>query len=124
MLQDASGNQVLRAPDFSYNIGVQYTMQTAGSGALTFRYEASYKDDYYTTVFNDDFAKVDSYNVQNVRVIWDSGGAWEVQGFIENLTDEEYIENQLAVATVGGVIGSWAPPRTWGLQVRYQTGTY
>lgn len=124
MVQDASGNQVLRAPDFSYNLGVQYTMDVSGSGALTLRYEASHKDDYYTTVFNDDFAKVDAYTLQNVRVIWNTGGAWEIQGFVENLTDEEYIENQLAVATVGGVIGSWAPPRTWGLQVRYRTGAY
>lgn len=122
MLEDASGNQVLRAPDLSYNVGVQYTVDLADSGALTFRYEASYKDDYYTTVFNDDFAKIDSYTIQNARIIWNSGGAWEVQAFVENLTDEEYVENQLAVATVGGVIGSWAPPRTWGLQISFRTG--
>ena len=123
-LEDASGNQVLRAPDFSVNAGIQYTLETASAGAYTLRYEVSHKDDYYTTVFNDDFAKVDSHTVQNARIIWRGTGAWEIQGFVENLTDEEYVENQLAVATVGGVIGSWAPPRTWGVQVRYRTGGF
>ena len=122
LLEDASGNQVLRAPDFSVNAGFQYTLDTASAGAYTVRYEVSHKDDYYTTVFNDDFAKVDSHTVQNARIIWRGAGSWEIQGFVENFTDEQYVENQLAVATVGGVIGSWAPPRTWGVQLRYRTG--
>lgn len=121
LLEDASGNQVLRAPDFSFNVGIQYTFETTGESTLTLRYEASYKDDYYTTVFNDDFSLVEEHTVQNARVFW-RGGAWEVQAFVENLADQDYIENLLAVATVGGVIGSWAPPRTWGVELRYRTG--
>ena len=124
VLEDASGNQVLRAPDFSFNVGVQYTFTTATAGAYTLRYEASHKDDYFTTVFNDAFAEVQAHTVQNVRIIWRGARSWDLQGFIENLSDEEYVENQLAVATVGGVIGSWAPPRTWGVQVRYRAGAY
>jgi iron complex outermembrane receptor protein len=122
MLDDASGNQVLRAPDFSVNAGVQYTFPIGDAGDLTFRYEASYKDDYYTTVFNDDFALVPSYTLQNARVIFRSNESWEIQGFVENLTDEEYVENLLPAATLGGVIGGWAPPRIWGLQVTYRAG--
>jgi iron complex outermembrane receptor protein len=123
-LEDASGNQVLRAPDFSYNAGIQYTINTDSAGSFTLRYETAYKDDYYTTVFNDDFALVPDHTVQNLRVFWRYGDNWEVHGFVENLDDEQYVENLLPAATVGGVIGGWAPPRTWGVQVRYHIGSY
>jgi iron complex outermembrane receptor protein len=122
--EDASGNQVLRAPDFSYNVGVQYTVNTDLAGSFTLRYEAAYKDDYYTTVFNDDFALVPSHTVQNIRMFWRFRDNWEIHGFVENLDDEQYVENLLPAATVGGVIGGWAPPRTWGVQVRYHIGSY
>ncbi len=124
MIEDAGGNQIIRAPDFTYNVGLQYSFETTNAGLVTLRYEAAYKDDYYTTAFNDDFAEIESHTVQNVRAIWYINDTWEAQAFVENVSDEEYIENQLAVATVGGVIGSWAPPRLWGLQIRYRTGAY
>ncbi len=124
MVEDASGNKIIRAPDFTASVGLQYTLETTAAGSISLRYEAAYKDDIYTTAFNDDFAVIESHTVQNVRAIWYINDTWELQGFIENLGDEDYIENQLAVATVGGVIGSWAPPRTWGLQVRYRAGAY
>ena len=120
VLEDASGNQTLRTPDSSFNGSIQYAFN-AGDGTVRLRYEISYKDDFFTTVFNDDFARIDSHTLQNVRVLWDRG-AWQFGAFIENLGDEEYLEQQLIAPTIGGVEGMWGPPRTWGVQVRYQTG--
>ena len=119
--EDAKGNQTLRTPDVSANASVQYAFNT-GIGNIRLRYEISYKDDYFTTVFNDDFAQMDAHTIQNVRVLWDAGGAWQLGAFVENLDDEEYLEQQLIAPTIGGVEGMWGPPRTWGVQVRYRTG--
>ena len=118
-LLDLEGNQTQRAPDVSYNVGLQYTHLFAGGADITFRYEASYKDDYYTDVFNNDFAQIDSHTLHNVRVIANVNNRWEVMAFIENATDEEVLENLVPAATVGGTIAAWAPPRLWGLQLRY-----
>ncbi len=118
-LLDLEGNQTQRAPDVSYNVGIQYTHLFAGGADITLRYEASYKDDYYTDVFNNDFAQIDSHTLHNVRVIANVNNRWEVMAFIENATDEEVLENLVPAATVGGTIAAWAPPRLWGLQLRY-----
>ena len=122
--EDASGNQVLRAPDFSFNVGAQYTLMTDSAGDFTLRYEVAYKDDYYTTVFNDDFALIKDHSLHNARLIWRNESNWEIQAFVENLTDTSRLENLLPAATVGGVLGNWAPPRTWGVEVRYTSGGY
>ena len=119
-LVDLEGNQTLRSPDVSYNVGVQYMHWfDQGGGDITVRYEASYKDDYFTTVFNNDFAEIKSHAIQNFRVIWNANNQWQVQGFVENFTDEEVLESLLASATIGGTIVSWTPPRLWGVQIRY-----
>ena len=118
-LVDLEGNQTLRSPDVSYNVGVQYMHWFDQGGDITVRYEASYKDDYFTTVFNNDFAEIESHTIQNFRVIWNANNQWQVQGFVENFTDEEVLESLLASATIGGTILSWTPPRLWGVQVRY-----
>lgn len=121
VLEDASGNQTLRAPDFSLNASAQYSFNTE-IGEIRLRYEISHKDDYFTTVFNDPFAKIGKHTVQNARILWDSGRGWEVGAFVENLGDEEYVEQQLIAPTIGGVEANWAPPRTWGVEVRYRAG--
>ena len=118
-LVDASGNQTLRAPDLTYNVGLQYTLDLERGGDITLRYEAAHKDDYYVTVFNNDFAQVDSHTLQNVRGIWNVNSQWEVQAFVENLTDEDVPDSLTVGDTIGGTANFWAPPRLWGVQLRY-----
>jgi len=118
-LLDLSGNQTLRSPDLSFNVGLQYTHRLGQGGDITLRYEAAYKDDYYTTIFNNDFAEVESQTLQNVRMIWNVNNQWEVQAFVENLGDEGVIDSLLAGGAIGGTIIAWGPPRLWGMQLRY-----
>ena len=120
-LVDLEGNKLLRSPEFSYNAGVQYTFGM-GEASLTARYEVAYKDSYYITIFNNNYAKFPSNTLQNARLVWSNGGNWEVQGFVENLTDEEYLEARVVTPSLGGVTGMWAMPRTWGMQVSYRWG--
>ena len=124
-LVDLEGNQLLRSPEYSFNLGAQYTLGSAHrDSSLTMRYEVAYKDDYELTIFNDDFARIDAYTVQNARLIWNSGHRWQAQAFIENLADKDYLEAIVVTPSVGGTLGLWAMPRTWGLQLTYQMGGY
>jgi iron complex outermembrane receptor protein len=118
-LIDLKGNQLLRSPEWSYNVGAQYTFELSEFGSLTARYELASKDDYYISIFNDDFTVVDSYTIQNFRLIWSDGRKWQVQAFVENLSDEEYLEALLISPSVGGALGMWALPRTWGVQLSF-----
>ncbi|MEQ8990898.1 MAG: TonB-dependent receptor [Pseudomonadales bacterium] len=119
-LVDLKGNRLLRSPEYSFNVGVQYTFGLADRGNLTARWEAAHKDDYFVSVFNDDFSQIDSYTTQNARLIWnDASGRWQVQAFVENLTDEDYFEAIVLTPSVGGSLGIYTLPRVWGLQLRY-----
>ena len=75
------------------------------------------------TVFNNDFARQDAFGLTNARVMWSPGGrvadGVRVMAFVENVGDEEYALMRTPNATTGGTLSSYAPPRTWGVSVRY-----
>jgi iron complex outermembrane receptor protein len=118
---DLEGNDMLRAPKVSYNLGVEYEFPLGRNSWLVPRYEVSYKDDYYNSIFNDDFMRVDSHAVQNFRVTWSNGNNLQVQAFVENLTDEEYLEALISSPSVGGTLGMWSLPRTWGIKLSFDS---
>ncbi len=118
-LVDVEGNDILRSPDLSYNIGIQYNHTFSGGSTLSTIYELGYTDDYFIDVFNNDFAEIEDHTVQNLRVIYDVNDSWQFQAFVENLADEEYLNNLFAANTVGGTFGNLAPPRTFGVQASY-----
>lgn len=121
-LVDLENNQLLRSPEFSYNAGAQYRFDLGNAGSLTARYEIAYKDDYFISIFNDDFARIDAYTLQNLRLLWSDGVRWDVQAFVENVADEEYFEAIVLTPSAGGSLGLWNMPRTWGVQASYRIG--
>ena len=40
-------------------------------------------------------------------------------GFVENISDEEFVMIHAPNATTGGTLTQYGPPRTWGVQFRY-----
>ena len=114
--EDVSGNRMERAPELKYSFGAQYTF-----GNIDFRYELSYSDEMYVDSFENDFAKIDSGTQQNIRVIWRPNGSknLSVQGFVENITDEDNIDYLIPTSFIGGVAGAYGPPRIWGLVVNW-----
>ena len=121
-LQDLSGNQLLRAPEWKANLTAELDIPV-GAGSLTLRGEYAHTAELYHTVFNDDFARQDSISLFNARVIWtppaSTASGVKVIAFVENAGDEEYIVMHTANATTGGTISHFGPPRVWGLQMRY-----
>ena len=121
-LQDLSGNQLLRAPEWKANLTAELDIPV-GAGSLTLRGEFAYTAELYHTVFNDAFARQDSISLFNARAIWTpparAGSGVRLIAFVENAGDEEYVVMHAPNATTGGTISHFGPPRVWGVQVRY-----
>jgi iron complex outermembrane receptor protein len=113
---DASGSELRQAPENSYSLSLNYNQQT-GFGTLDYNIAYSYADEQ----LNDYIVRstvVDQYKLLDGRVAWASNDeTWEVALWAKNLTDEEYISHSYVIGP--GVIGTWAPPRTYGLSVNW-----
>ncbi|MFT5501014.1 MAG: iron complex outermembrane receptor protein [Woeseiaceae bacterium] len=126
-LIDVDGNDLLRSPALKLYIGSQYEWDTS-VGRFLVRADASFSDSYYFDVFeaslpNQNEMEQDSYWIYNARVAWESlDGRYEVQGFVENITDEVYAETRQAIGTTGAVIGEFSNPRQYGVRVTARFG--
>lgn len=126
-LVNVDGNELLRSPELKLYVGGQYEWETS-VGRFLVRADASYSDNYYFDVFeaslpNQSEMEQDSYWISNARVAWESlDGRYEIQGFVENITDEVYAENRQAIGTTGAVIGEFSNPRLYGVRVTARFG--
>jgi len=117
---DASGESLIRAPDWSGFISAEYVIQMQGASIPVYLNYA-YKDDY-----NFDFVldprmgglTQDSYGILTARVAYEPDhGKWSVGFFGSNLTDEDYLDD--SVANGAGLRINRGPPRTYGVDVNY-----
>jgi iron complex outermembrane recepter protein len=118
---DASGENLLRAPDWSGFVSTEYVIPLA-EGAVPIILSYSYKDDYNFDFIADESSqplKQDAYGLLSARIGYVSGdqrlsfGLWG-----NNLTDEEYFDD--IVGNALGLRGSWGAPRTYGADVTFR----
>lgn len=117
-----AGNPLLRAPDTTFNIGMQYKWPSAFEGKdVTLRADGYHRSKMYYTAFKDGLASEELDFLGNVQLSFEPTGNRGMYGaaFIKNLTDKRYHTNIFASAT-GGYIGYMAPPRTVGVQLGYR----
>jgi iron complex outermembrane receptor protein len=117
---DANGHPLLRAPDWSAFLSLNYRIPI-GQATLPAVLSYSYVDDYYFDFVahpTTSALRQKSYGVLNGRVSYVSSDAkWEVTAWANNLTDKKYFNDIVAAAP--GLRGSYAPPRTFGLDVTF-----
>ena len=118
---DASGESLLRAPNWSAFTSLQYVFRTS-SASIPLSLTYSYKDDYNFDFIADSSSAVlqqDAYGLLNGRVSYlPDGQGWSLSLWANNLSDEEYFDD--VVANVAGIRGSWGAPRTFGIDVSYE----
>lgn len=129
---DASGNYLPSAPKLAASLGLQYYQDVESlSSSIMYRIDYNYTGEQYSTVNNDDdydipgttetvdFDKAESFSMVNARIslITDSGD-WEVSLWGRNLTDSDHLTNS-AREFFGGILASYAKPRTYGIEARY-----
>lgn len=53
----------------------------------------------------------------NLRVFWEASDGWELQAFVENAFDEEYIDGMYALAGSDYAYGNMGMPRWYGVKI-------
>jgi iron complex outermembrane receptor protein len=125
---DASGKNLLRAPKFSAFVSANYDIPV-GSGKvpvnLSYSYKSSYLFDFtydpanVTTTGATSVLKQKGYGLMNGRIGYEpESGAWNISAWVNNLFDKKYFDDVVAAGT--GIRASYAPPRTYGVDVEFK----
>ena len=93
---DFSGNRLVRAPKYSLTLAAEYGFDLGRFGRLAPRIQFYASDDVFYRASNFDSDKQDNYTKTDVRLTWRSeSGRVSVEGFVENLTDEDTIQSKI-----------------------------
>lgn len=113
------------SPEFTFGTQISYDFQLGNGSVLTPYVQAYYSDDYYGFDVNMPGNRQDAYTKWDFRLIWNSPtGAWNVNAFVLNATDEEVFDRALifnpsARPELASIQTNWQNPRTWGVSVRF-----
>ena len=116
------GNQLPYAPEWTVNLGAQYTWEFATFGSLTPRLNFYWEDESFLGDQNlvpEQFQ--DSFTQTDARLTWDSPeGHFRVEAFVRNIEDEDVKRNGFNIPPSGWKY-IYAAPRTYGarLTVRF-----
>jgi len=108
---DASGRNLTRAPENTYNIVAAYDL-----GPWDFRLSFAHSDEV-TTDFVDQRTVAEEFDLLDARIGW-SNDNLEIAVWGKNLTDEDYIQHSYVIGP--GVIGIWGAPATYGVTATYE----
>lgn len=121
---DFSNTTMVRAPENTVNLGVEWSLPLGSDRLLSVRADYSWLDKFYHEPGEGDarfgsgipLTVEDSYGLLDVRVAFEQGN-WRLTGYMSNATDEEYRRTVNALgATVVGFAGQ---PRLYGFKVGY-----
>lgn len=113
---DASGESLLRAPDFEYYLSASYEF-FLGDARIPLNLTYSYKDDFNFDFVADPTSErltQEGYALLNARVAYEPASElWSLALWGNNLTGEDYFDD--LAANTRGMRGSPGAPRTYGL---------
>jgi iron complex outermembrane receptor protein len=130
------GNKVPYAPEYTGNLGVQFSAPIGGSLKLLARLDANFvgetwfhpvQDNRVPNLFTyfgfgqGDFSqqKRDPYAVLNLRVGVE-GERWGVTGWGKNITDEKYLQEIIPAPEFGGSFIHDSPGAAYGMDVTFK----
>ena len=124
MVEDLDGNILPAAPELTYNISANYTMQLA-QGALDLNLNYSYRDEFFARIYNDPVAdSVPSLGLLGATISYEPSNAnWKLQLISSNLTDKEHVNNTYTdIFGVGATGQEFGAPRLFmgRLSVNFQ----
>lgn len=112
---DASGNKLVKVPEQTYNLSVQYATSLAG-GELDANVSALYTGEQFWDPGNR--LVEDPYTLINAELGWTTaGGGYRVALWGQNLTDEVYSASVSTTANADW--RSFGRPRTYGIRVNF-----
>ena len=123
---DYSDSLWANSPKFQINLNAAYTISLGDAGELT----PSINFYHQSAVNYADVPKIDTleiepaYSVWNARVDWNNVGGQPLRAslFVRNLGNRDYATGRAGVGALGYYTVSYAPPRTWGIELMYRFG--
>ncbi|MFT4823441.1 MAG: iron complex outermembrane receptor protein [Halioglobus sp.] len=120
---DLGGEDLLRAPAWSANLGINYAVPLPALEArLTFAADVLLSDSYFVNIDLDAAEEQDSYALLNARIILASADqAWQLALIGRNLTDQEVLTGGADVPLQPGAhFAVLIPPRQLEISLSYQ----
>ena len=122
---DQSGNRLNRTPEWSVNIGGQYTLNL-GSSTLTPRFDWHYQSEAFFRPYGLDRDRSPAWDQWNVRMTWEAPptdqGQFSVELYMTNVENNDHIMN-LSVGAGSELFpeqGNLHPPRLYGFRVGWE----
>lgn len=123
--EDFSGNRLANAPDWSYSLGAQYTVDLGNAGEIMLRGDFAWRDTVDFKRNNLPQFRSDTYSLVNARVSYISPNElWELSVYGTNLTDNRYAtyitvgRNAAGEADLNVPVTVLGSPRQYGVQLR------
>jgi iron complex outermembrane receptor protein len=120
------GNQLPQSPENTIHIGVAYTWQIEQiGGALTGRWDWSWRDEQYAREFNTKGDEIDAWDQHNASLIYESSdGVWEGRLWVRNVADDDNITGKYLTSDTSGFFRNYflTEPRIYGASVKYNFG--
>jgi len=126
------GNQLIRAPRWKMNVGLQYDASLGDAGKLSTRVDAAWTDSYHNDILNARepvyaLTKQPAYWMLNARIGWTtSDDRFSFLVFGDNLLDTTHATYRVAAhstPTTYQVPAQLAAPRTYGIRLTAKLGS-
>ncbi|MGD9660523.1 MAG: TonB-dependent receptor [Porticoccaceae bacterium] len=116
--QDLSGNDLIEAPDYTFNIAADYRVPLKDMGSMNFHVDATRVASQYFLATNDPFSEVDAFwDLGAVIAYRTSDEKLEVTVYGKNLTDNDESSGLQADPTTGTLFSTVPYPRRFGVEV-------
>ncbi len=121
---DLAGNSLQNSPEYSFNLGGQYTFNFDNGMSLVARADYYYQDKMFASVYNSPTQdQIDAWDVVNAQVTLNSSEeTWYVRGFVQNLLDEDHVTGHYIGGQSTGLATSvfLLDPRLYGIELGYR----
>ena len=111
--------KLVNTPEHTLNLGFEYTAMI-GAFEAGLRADYSYKDDIYNDAQNSPFLFQRGYSTWNLSARLSRGESLDLILFMDNLTDERYIESGDSNFGLGFHETNYNRPREYGATIRYR----
>ncbi|MEM1112107.1 MAG: TonB-dependent receptor [Pseudomonadota bacterium] len=119
LIKNLDGNTLRNSPEFSANVGGQYTWDFDSGYALSGRVEYFWQDDYFANEFNKPSDKLDGWEQLNLQATLQSPeDNWLIRFYLKNALDND---DEIRLNQEGELIGRFRSvtvlePRTYGVE--------
>jgi iron complex outermembrane receptor protein len=123
---DQSGNRLNRTPEWSVNVGGQYSFGFFGGSTLTPRFDWHYQTEVFFRPYELDRDRSPAWDQWNVRLRWEAApsdyGQFSAELYMTNVEDNDHIMN-LSVGAGSELYpeqGNLHPPRLYGFTLGWK----